>query len=252
MLVTLTTYELTDVNPTISCTRVTEVRTKVAAGKGDWLKTSIVTVYGKVPSECILTVDLSPSSIMGSHKKIVEPAFSFSMEVAYGMRTPATLKIKNQEEVINEVKISKLYTDLNYDITYGVQSIQMTAARLGDIMGGAGEWVSMSSAFKFATQEIFTSMIKLVASVGMLYLGWMATMMGYAMVGVPLMLGSAIPWVAAQEEREDIQEQSSLLTWVGLIALAVILYFRKQNKDKMVALLLLVPYICLLYTSRCV
>lgn len=138
--ITLPTYEDNDLKTITTCKKISDTRIKVDQGKGEWLSTSKVTLGGRVEEECTLIIDMSPCTIIGPNRKTVSGQFTLASEVAYGIRTPKVMKIIGGEQTLVEIKLPKLYTDVNYDITYGVQTLQVLASRVGDVFGDTGDY----------------------------------------------------------------------------------------------------------------
>lgn len=71
------------------------------------------------------------------------------------------MKILGGEDIINTIKLPKLYTDVNYDITYGVQTLQVFASRVGDVFGSTGEYLAFGKALSVFSTDMIKIMLKL-------------------------------------------------------------------------------------------
>lgn len=204
------------------------------------MTTSTVSVFGKVSSECLITLDLTPCTIIGPSRKIVKESFNIKLEVACGVRSPKTLKVIYQEEILTEVKLPKLYTDVNYDITYGVQTLQILSYRMGDIMGNTGEYMSLTGAFKLASQEMIHTAVKVIVSFASLYMAWMMLISGMSAVAIPLICLSILPWVIADDESLNASNNIEFFFTISALVLA---WLTKKNKDRLVQAVTFTQYL---------
>lgn len=184
--ITVATYEDTNLRGITLCTQVTDARVKVDQGKGEWIATSKITLGARTPSECLIAVNVDPCTVVGPTRKVVAGSFTWLIEAACGIRTASTLKLYGGETLLSLVKLPKLYTDVNYDITYGIQTLQVVTSRIGDILGSANDYTSIGHYFKLLSKDMINLVIKAIITLVIMYIGWMCFVTGMVPLGLAI------------------------------------------------------------------